>query len=336
MQSLTDPQPGYLAILRADVKTAAWLEYLDAIDASAEPVTLPDGQAFIQALRDFDIPEDDFATMVRLREDLVTAQDLRWLLERSVQSLLRHMDTVDTPPAFPTLPDAFGEIGRYLFAYVYVAILPHTRALHRRRGIADDITRATMADVGRHFQIYRQQTGRHGLSNPDWMMVHARGLLYQIGRLQFERAHLGNRTSQGIAASGFPCQRGEPVIAVHIPGLMGPMSPGACDAAFAAARPFLHRHYPEETPRLAVCNSWLLDAQLGAYLPEDSNIIRFQRRFQLAYTPAVNNRPTLEFVFRTPDRPLDELPQRTTLERAIVRHIRDGRHWHGGVGWMEW
>jgi hypothetical protein len=114
------------------------------------------------------------------------------------------------------------------------------------------------------------------------------------------------------------------------------MSPRACDDAFTAARLFFRTHFPEEMPRLAVCHSWLLDEQLAEYLPEDSNIIRFQRRFQPAYIPDPNNRPTLEFVFRTPDRPLHALPQRTTLERAVVAHIRNGRQWRGGVGWLQW
>jgi len=94
--------------------------------------------------------------------------------------------------------------------------------------------------------------------------------------------------------------------------------------------------FPRRTCRLGLCHSWLLDKQLGEYRPATSNIIRFQERFRPAYTPEGNNRPTLEFVFRTPDRPLDELPQRTTLERAVVQHVRDGRQWHGGVGWLEW
>lgn len=271
-----------------------------------------------------------------MRRDIADDPDLVWLVERSAHSLLLHMDAVDEPPAFPTLPAEFGELGRYVYAFVYVAMLPHTQALHRRRGIPEDITRATLADVGRHFLIHREQHETHGMTNPDWMMVHARGLIFQIGRLQFERARLGNRTSQGIRAAGFPCEKGDSVISIHIPGLMGPMTPEACDASFTAARPFFQKHFPAERPALAVCHSWLLDEQLNDYLPETSNIIRFQQRFRPAYRPEPNNRPTLEFVFRTPDRPLDELPQRTTLERAVVRHIRDGGQWRGGVGWLEW
>ncbi|MDQ3657899.1 MAG: acyltransferase domain-containing protein [Chloroflexota bacterium] len=329
-------QPAYLPILGSNEATASWLDYLEGIGPPTVPVELPDGEAFIGALHDLDVLADDIGTVVRLQPDTVNDPGLRWLLERCVHSLLLHMNVVSWPPAFPKLPPDFGEVGRYFYAFVYVAMLPHTRNLHRRRGIPDDITRATLADVGRHFLIHREQHGTHGMSGADWLMLHARGMIFQIGRLQFERGHLGTSTSRGIKAADFPCEKGDPVIAVHIPGHMGPMSPDACDDSFAEARPFFREHFPEEDPRLALCHSWLLDEQLGEYLPESSNIMVFQRRFRQAYRPEPNNRPTLEFVFRTPDRPLDELPQRTTLERAVVRHLRDGRQWHGGVGWTEW
>ena len=31
---------------------------------------------------------------------------------------------------------------------------------------------------------------------------------------------------------------------------------------------------------------------------------------------------------------LAELPQRTSLERAVVGHLRDGGHWYNQTGWF--
>jgi hypothetical protein len=61
------------------------------------------------------------------------------------------------------------------------------------------------------------------------------------------------------------------------------MTSQACELSFEAAVDFFKRHLPAEKYRLAVCHSWLLDPQLAEYLPTDSNIIQFQRRFQPAY-----------------------------------------------------
>jgi hypothetical protein len=43
----------------------------------------------------------------------------------------------------------------------------------------------------------------------------------------------------------------------------------------------------------------------------------------------------VEFVFRYNGQPLDELPQRTTLERAVVARLKAGRHWHARTGTLQ-
>jgi len=74
---------------------------------------------------------------------------------------------------------------------------------------------------------------------------------------------------------------------------------------------------------------------LGEYLPGDSNILAFARRFELVPGALDNDEAMLQFVFGA-QRPgeLQALPQRTTLERAVVRHIQSGRHWRLRTGWL--
>ncbi len=333
-QEPASPAGGTGSILRGDAALGPWMQYLEGLAPPVEPVVLPEGTALEEALNTLAIPEEDRPTLLTCRARIETDQELRWLLERSVEVLRRHIGALVSPLAFPALPAALGEVARYFFPWVYIAILPGTLAASRQRGIPYDVMSATMADVGRHFLIHRAQYGTGGMSGQDWLMLHPRGVIFQLGRLQVERGILGGRTSAGIRAAGVAAEKGEPVLSVHIPSFMGPFPPDACNDSFARARSFFARHFPEETYRFAVCHSWLLDPQLADYLPPSSNIVAFQRRFRLAYTPDANDRTTLEFVFRTPDRPLDDLPQRTTLERAVVAHLRSGRHWHGGAGWL--
>jgi GNAT-like C-terminal domain len=123
---------------------------------------------------------------------------------------------------------------------------------------------------------------------------------------------------------------------VHIPDFSGPLTPAACGAAVARAREFFPRHFPEEPCRVAVCGSWLLDPQLAGYLPEGSNIVRFQRRFRLL--PAQGQEPddatVVGYVFGDPELAPEGLPGRTTLERAIGGHLRAGGHWYVRGGWF--
>jgi hypothetical protein len=121
---------------------------------------------------------------------------------------------------------------------------------------------------------------------------------------------------------------------VHIPESGGPFSPAACSESFEQARSFFAHHFPEETYRFAICSSWLLDPHLADYLPSTSNIIRFQRLFHLIPGGTNDDQGVIRFVFRRAAPPLDELPLRTTLERAVVSHLQAGGHWQFRSGWF--
>jgi hypothetical protein len=80
--------------------------------------------------------------------------------------------------------------------------------------------------------------------------------------------------------------------------------------------------------------SWLLDPQLTEYLPPTSNIVRFQRRFELTQEAAPGDDAVFRFVFERETVDPRAVRQRTTLDRAIVAHLRAGRHWHERFGWL--
>jgi hypothetical protein len=143
-----------------------------------------------------------------------------------------------------------------------------------------------------------------------WLTLHARGGVYQLGRLHH--------------------QRGGTAVGLHVPEA-GPLTPEAVDASLDEARAFFPRHFPDEHYTEFSCGSWLLDPRLLDYLPEDSNIARFQRRFELdPYEEPEGidcDVEVLRFVFRTLSTPLDRLPRRTALQRAVVDHLQAGGHW---------
>lgn len=62
--------------------------------------------------------------------------------------------------------------------------------------------------------------------------------------------------------------------------------------------------------------------------------MRFQRRFKLVGDGYDGDADVLRFVFHRIAPNIDELPQRTTLERAIVAHLSAGRHWQNRTGWL--
>jgi len=248
-------------------------------------------------------------------------------LERAYETLVKDVGgfaPLDLPrPAVETPP-----VGRYFFVYVYLAALADVRRFHARRRIPDDVSWATLSDLGRNLKRDRLLLGDGGLRTSGWLTLHFRGAIYELGRLQFNRmevraAHVANAFREGDAALG-----------IHIPE-SGPLTPEAFEDSFARAQPFFARHFPETPTRLGICTSWLLDPQLADYLAPNSNIVRFGRRFTLVGDGYEGDADVLRFVFHRIAPGIDDLPERTTLERALVAHLRAGKHWQTRTGWLE-
>ncbi|AXE85166.1 acyltransferase domain-containing protein [Streptomyces sp. Go-475] len=300
---------------------------------------LPDADALPEILLDLAVAHEDINDLVALRRTLTADAGAVRLLAECVEELVRDIgETGVEVPLVERLAEAPAALGPYFSVYVFVAALPHTRAYHRERGVPADVSRRTFADLGRNMAFHRRQHGRGGVQVPQWLTHHFRGELYQLGRLQFERARLGQRTGRAIAAAGGDMGPGESCLNLHIPDFLGPLSPAACDRSLALAREFFARHCPRERYRVAVCHSWLLDPQLKRYLGPDSNIIRFQQRFAAARDPGEEPEPAdtepVRFVFGDPDLPVASLPRRTSVERAVGDHLRAGGHWYVGHGWF--
>ncbi|MFE9447622.1 acyltransferase domain-containing protein [Streptomyces sp. NPDC006739] len=297
---------------------------------------LPDADDLPELLLDLAVPHEDINELVALLPAVTGDAETARILESCVEDLVRGLDEPGrTARLDELLADAPPALAGHLPVYVFLAALPHTLAHHRGRGIPPEVSRRTLADLGRHIAVHRRRHGRTGLPAPGWLARHFRGELYQLGRLQFERARLGQRTAAAIAAAGWDVVPGTPCLNLHIPDFHGPLTPSACDRSLALAREFFARHFPEEHPVAALCHSWLLDPQLRRYLPAHSNIVRFQERFSVARedTEPSDTEP-VQFVFGDPDLPVAELPRRTSVERAVGDHLRAGGHWYIGHGWF--
>ncbi|MFI9649761.1 acyltransferase domain-containing protein [Streptomyces sp. NPDC052040] len=324
-----------LETVRADARLAEWLTDLEREDAPGETGVLPGADELPEILLDLAVPHEDINEVVALRVRLGRDPDAMTLLARCVTRFVRDMGEIGKACEPPLLPPSAGALGRYFHLYVFIAALPFVRAHHRERGIPEEVTRRTLADLGRQVAVHRRRRGTGGLLFPWWLALHFHGELFQLGRLQFQRTRLGERTGRAVAAAGHPQGPGDPCLELHIPDFRGPLSPSACARSLDLAREFFARHYPGERQKTAVCHSWLLDPQLRRYLPADSNIVRFQDRFRTAHEePTPDDGVPVGFVFGDPDLPVEDLPRRTRLERAVGDHLRAGGHWYTGHGWF--
>ncbi|WP_105973957.1 acyltransferase domain-containing protein [Streptomyces geranii] len=319
---------------------------------------LPDADDFPEILLDLAVPHEDINELIALRRPLTQDPAAMLLLEECVEGLVRDMGEIGgaAPWADERIAQQFtgqtderadgqshrragGEteaaLGRCFPAYVFLAALPYVRAHHDALGIPPEVSRRTLADLGRNMAVYRRRYGRGGVQAPRWVALHFHGELFHLGRLQFQRARVGERTAGLLASTGLPSDPDALCLSLHIPDFHGPLSPAACDRSMALALDFFARHFPGERYTAGVCHSWLLDRQLQRYLGADSNIVRFQERFRIAgKTGEPADTEPVQFVFGNPDLPVAELSRRTTVERAVGDHLRGGGHWYIGHGWF--
>jgi hypothetical protein len=258
---------------------------------------LPETDEAAELLARLGVPVDDLELVLAQRPADQRSLDVVASLART---LIGSMGTYHELPSWPSRDD-------FLYVWVFLAALPAVREYHATRGVPDDVSWASLADLGRAIEETRWRTGRPGFGHVWWLTLHFRGGLYRLGRLQFSLEEKG--------------------LGVHIPRDGGRLTPEACDSSFTRACEFFPRHFPEAPADIARCTSWLLDPQLALYLGDDSNIVRFARRFGLTDDIFPGDADVIRFVFGELRGPIEALPQRTALERAVVKHLLAGRHW---------
>ena len=210
----------------------------------------------------------------------------------------------------------------------FLETLPDIRRYHQELGISDEVSWATLADLGKQLDVSRRTNGEFGLETHWWMTIHWTGTIYALGRLQFLLHQVPD--SHPVPGTG----PGEWVIGVHIPE-SGPLTPELVDDSFDRAREFFPRVFPEQTVKTATLGSWLIDPYLLDNLPQDSNTVRFGRRFTPYGEPVDSQDSAIFFTFRSHDLTnLAQYPRDTRLQRLVLERIENGGTWQTAFGYL--
>jgi hypothetical protein len=257
------------------------------------------------------------AAVLERPEELAAVQSMA---ERLVPAIGRIGDPWDGSLPWPWRPDgsdsAYG--AGVLEMLALVASGDEVRTYHASRGIETADSWRALSDLGQQVIVHRLTYGAFGLHTHDWLRVAWSGALYWLGRLQF------NLQRDPVL--------GDWVCSTHIPRT-GPLTPEAVDDSFAWAQRFFPEHFPDQPVRAFYCSSWLLDPELTAALPADSNMAQFQQRWSLTGDPRDTDDDVIFFTFaRRPPVDRDTLPRDTTLQRAILDRLAAGAHWQTWQG----
>lgn len=229
----------------------------------------------------FAMPAEDQQFMLAARPD--PSRDAAWylLLRGCVAELRRRMDQPlpsSGYTAWPRVPKDAGPVGMFIYAWALLAVVPELLEVQRRRGVPDAVARDTLSGLGTMMAAHAAETSINGVGLfPLWgPPQRVCGTNYTIGRHDFTRTEIGF----GDGTAGYALQ-------VHVPPTGRLIEAESVDS-MERGLAFFAEHYPEEPISALVCKSWILDPQLGDYLPADSNLVRFQRRFQLLPAPPMD------------------------------------------------
>jgi GNAT-like C-terminal domain/N-acyltransferase N-terminal domain len=203
-------------------------------------------------------------------------------------------------------------------------------AFHARHAVPSDISWHSLADLGQQAWVHRQTYGGFGLHTFPWMSVAWSGAMFWLGRLQFNLQRDPERSDpeRSDPEPNGPERDREWLLSTHIPAT-GPLTPESVDDSFRRANRFFAEFFPEYKTSAFHCCSWLLDPELAAVLPPDSNMAQFQQRWERYGEPMRSDADALFFTFyRRGDVDLDTLPRETTLQRALIDRLKAGQHWN--------
>ena len=215
-----------------------------------------------------------------------------------------------------------------LTLYLYIRFSEHTYDEYKKRGISDEVFYETMSDFDIKSRQNFDASGIYGITQEavrPWLRLHLGCKLYKLGRLQFEIIN----SKHDFELDGKSIQKGDLCLNVHITRY-APLTEAECEESYALARNFFKKYYNIGTC-FFFCESWLLHPWLSDALPEESKILKFQKKFTILETIENKIDPLYCVFFRLYDN-IDDYPEDTTLRRHLKRLLKEDLPFGNALG----
>lgn len=185
-----------------------------------------------------------------------------------------------------------------------------------RLGISEEIYLDTMGAFSRFVREHMESYGRYGFDRGFWTTRQVSARLFRIGQLEYE----------------LTTREGEDIISLHIPTDAN-LRPEVLLPSIKEGLAEFFRLFPNYADKKVFCHSWLLSPMLRDFLPEGSNILRFQELFDITPDQVPSNDVKL-WVFKNPKLPVTQYPENTSLQRKLKRFFLDGGQFLEGRGYL--
>lgn len=185
---------------------------------------------------------------------------------------------------------------------IYLHCIADTYERYMEKGIPEEIFYGTMGFIPRFLNSHKQAWGEYAFTWAWWMPRQISMNEFRVGEYEYE----------------FFDDNGVKKMWIHIPA-----DANIAKSNISAVYPFLKKYYPEYADAQIVCDSWLLSPALKELLPEGSNIIAFQNQFNVTRTDW-DSPWFMGWIWSRSDMPMEELPENTSLQRNVKKHLMAG------------
>ena len=199
---------------------------------------------------------------------------------------------------------------------------------YKRLNIGDEYFFAGILNVKRYIKATDKETERFGIM----IDIYVRALrhlieleAFRIGAFNFEFMEMDKDAVLG----GVEIKKGDRCISLHIP-INTDIGDEAVEYDFKRAKDFFKESFGMQFPAIQLY-SWLLHPSLKECLPEDSKLVKFQKRFALY---DVQNSPIspIEYVFglkyaeeyKKDKSSVARFPEETTLQKKFKERLING------------
>ena len=227
-------------------------------------------------------------------------------------------------------------------ALVY-AFLPVVYDKYKKKNIGDEVFYDTMTDIKIWIDDHKARTGEDGLFELHWIMHHMNMSIFKIGRLQYQKCiwyFKPVKTKDGVKLNF-----GDKILNMHIPR-GEKLDYDECVKSVDMAKEFFKEYFPEFPNNKYMCFSWLLYPGNKNFMPENSNILKFQSMYEIVvekeepqppylwlYGVKLKNADLMKNKKETGSYGfIDQLPQKSSLQKSTVEYIKNGGTLGEGIG----
>ena len=196
---------------------------------------------------------------------------------------------------------------------------------YKLMGIDEPVLFATLRDIVNWTKVWSEIKGELYLGETYWLRNHMEMKIFTLGRLQF----CFGKAERDILE--YNIAKGDDILEIHIPD-GDRLDENECRKSLSMAKDFFAKYFPQYNYKRFTCHSWLLASELKDIINEESNIIKFQKMFDIISEE--ESFDMLKYLFRhdATKENLHLFSANTSLGEKIKKRVESGKTLHVAYG----